>query len=470
MRKLISTLMALLLIGVALPAAAQDAGWPRTVKDGLGTDVTIQAAPQHIITLNLAADETLLPIIGPSRFAAATALSLDPGISNVALLSMQVATHIESASDTEQIIALNPDLVLVASYTDPAILQQLRDAGLTVFATGFPTGFDGVRANTRLLGQVVGAEAAVEDWLKQMDAGIQTVMVSVGEHLTPIRALYLTPGNYTSGKNSTIAAIIQAAGGIDVAAAADVDQSAPVSDEFIIEQDPDVILLSGWTPYDPTFRATFFSNPAFANLKAFTNGHVYIVSDAHMSTVSPFLLEGVRDAAAYLFPGEYPKWPLEVTDAMGKPITLAEKPRSVAFVNVPQDLPDAVRREMDGNDFDLIFADAEDGAIGLEDPAVVFLPIEMASTPNVTGATPTVIRLFGGDSQAAQVANLFLIGDALGQRVAALDAVAQLLNPAPQAEATPDQTQEPQAIPVAPPDMTAEPAPLATPEATALAA
>ncbi len=432
MRKLIPALVALLLIGLALPAAAQTDGWPRTLKDGLGTDVTIQAAPQHIVSLNLAADETLLPLVGPARFAAATAFSLDPGISNVALLSAQVGAHLESASDTERIITLDPDLVLVASFTDPAILQQLRDAGLTVFATGFPTSLDGVRANTRLLGQVVGEEAAAEDWLKRMDADIQAVSDSIGEHLVAVKALYLTPGNYTSGRNSTIAQVIQAAGGVDVAAAADVNQSAPVSDEFIIEQDPDVIFLTGWTPYDPTFRDTFLNNPVFANLKAFQNKHVYIVNDAHMTSVSPFVVEGVRDAAAYLFPGQYPAWPLDLTDATGQTVIVPEKPRSAAFVNVPQSLPDALRQQMDGSDFDLVFADAEDNSMGLDAPAVLFAPLSLATLPGVRGGTtPMVVRLYDGDSQAEQTANLFLIGDALGQRVAALNAVAQLLRPVP---------------------------------------
>ena len=436
MKKLLLALVALLMIGLTPPAAAQDAGWPRTITDGLGAPVTIQAAPQRIVSLNLAVDETLLPIIGPARFAAATAFSLDPAISNVAMLSEQVGAHIVSASDTEQIIALNPDLVIAGSFTDPAILQQLRDAGLTVFATGFAASLDEVRANTRLLGQLVGEEEAVAAAIQRLDDGLAEVMATVGLRERGLTALYLTPGNYTSGRHSTIAEIIQAAGGIDVAAAADVDQSTPVSDEFIIEQDPDVIFLSGWTPYDPAFNDAFLNNPAFAGLKAFQNKQVYVVSDAHMTTTTPFILEGVRDAAAYLYPEAYPAYPLDVVDATGQPVTLAEKPRSVAFVNVPQAVPDALRQQMDGSDFDLIFADAEDGSIGLDAPSVVFAPLSLATLPQVNGSTPTLIRLYDGESQPEQIANLFIIGGALGQRVAALNAAALLLKPAPQPEAT----------------------------------
>src|SRR5262249_14545742 len=161
----------------------------------------------------------------------------------------QVKDTIASSSDTEKIISLNPDIVFVASFTEPAVIQQLRDAGLTVFALGFATSLDDVRANARLLGQAVGEETAVEAALKQMDNDIDAVTQAVGDHYVAKTALYLTPGNYTSGAKSTIADILHAAGVVDVAAAANVDQNNPISDEFIIQHDPDAIFLSGWTPY-----------------------------------------------------------------------------------------------------------------------------------------------------------------------------------------------------------------------------
>src|SRR5688572_20865958 len=104
----------LLLFIFALPAAAQDGTWPRTIVDAQGTEVTIAAPPQRIASLSLAADETLLPMLTPARFVAVTALGKDPAISNVAVLADQVPNAIVSSDDTEQIIALEPDLVIAA--------------------------------------------------------------------------------------------------------------------------------------------------------------------------------------------------------------------------------------------------------------------------------------------------------------------------------------------------------------------
>ena len=170
-------LVALVFVFVfALPLSAQDEGeWPRTVVDGLGNEITIDAPPQNIVSLSLGVDEVLLPLIGPERFAAITALSLDPGISNVAVLASQVDTAIVSSQDTEQIITLAPDLVFVASFTAPEVLQQLRDAGLTVFATNYSVGVDQIRDNVRLLGYVVGEEAGAEALIESMATGTPVI-------------------------------------------------------------------------------------------------------------------------------------------------------------------------------------------------------------------------------------------------------------------------------------------------------
>ena len=170
-----------LLFALALPLAAQDsADWPRTLVDGLGVEVTIDAPPERIVSLSLAVDETLLPLLGPDRFAAVTALSQDPGISNVAVIANQVENTIVSSQDTEQIIALEPDIVFAASFTAPEVLQQLRDAGLTVFATNYAVGLDAIRDNIRLLGQVVGDEAGADLLIETMDADIAAVQQAVG--------------------------------------------------------------------------------------------------------------------------------------------------------------------------------------------------------------------------------------------------------------------------------------------------
>jgi iron complex transport system substrate-binding protein len=421
LKRFLLCLLTLLTLLMAFPAAAQEGQWPRTITDGLGVEVTINAAPQRIVSANLAADEILLPILGPERFAAVTAFGQDPAISNVAIEATQVENVIVAA-DSEQIISLQPDLVIAGSFTDPEIVQQLRDAGITVFSTDYSTSFEAIRSNIRLLGQAVGEEAAAETLIAEMDAEIESVVNAIGAPELAVRAMYLTPGNYTSGVASTISEIITSAGGVDVAAAAGIDQGVPVSDEFIIEQNPDVIILSGWTPYDPTFLDTFFNNPAFAGLSAVQNGRVYVGLDAHMSTVSQFISEGVKDTAAYLYPDLYPVFPVTITDAAGNSITIEEKPQNILVA--PQEETtspqDRILSALPADSFTVSYTGAAASETAID---LAFLTAQDAA--DFSDAAEQVVILYSGNTPAENVANMQLIGDALGERVIALEAIAR---------------------------------------------
>jgi iron complex transport system substrate-binding protein len=399
------------LLIIALPAWAQEEGWPRTVVDANGTEVNIPAPAERIVSLSLAADETLLPALGVERFAAITEFAKDPGLSSVAVLAQAVEETVISAEDTERIISLAPDLVIAASFTSPESVAQLRDAGLTVFVTGYATSFETVRSNARMLGEATGAEAEVEAMLAEMDAEIAAVGEAIGDLELAQRVLFITPGNYSSGVESTIRDIITAAGAVDVAAQAGVNQAAPVSDEFIIEQNPDVILLTGWTPYDPTFVDTFLNNPAFMGLDAVLNGRVYQTFDAHLTTVSPFISEGVKDVAALVYPNRYTPYPLTITDAAGIEHTFSEAPDSILYpgTSVYEWLGLIEAHLPDDTAFRLVEAGGE---------------VAFANAP-MEGVDAEFVRLYHGDTPAEVVANLFLMGDVLDARTAALAAVAE---------------------------------------------
>jgi iron complex transport system substrate-binding protein len=397
----------------AFPAFAQDGEWTRTLVDGLGNEVTIAAPPERIASVSLVSDEVLLSLIEPERIAAVTALALDPAISNVAVQAQDIPNTIVASEDTEFIISLEPDIVFVASFTTPEVVQQLKDAGLTVFATGYPIGFQQIKDNITLLGQAVGAEARAAELVAWMDSEIANVSGIVARD-NIVSALYLTPGNYTSGVDSSISEVIAAANGIDVAAQAGIEQFAPVTDEFIIEQNPDVILLSGWTPWDATFVDTFKNNPAFADLSAVQNDRLYVANDAHLTTVSQYIVEGVKDVAAYLWPEAYPAFPVTVTDAAGSEITIEERPEgAVVIAETNNGLLAELMPYLGAAGVTITFTDA----LALPEGQVIF------STDANLDANEVVV-LYDGDTPAEVVANIALAGDALGERVAALNAIA----------------------------------------------
>ncbi len=284
---------------------AQDAGgFPRTITDGAGNKVTIKTKPEHIVSATLGTDEILFSLVDASRLAAVTANALDPQQSDVVEQAKQIQNHLTTVSP-EIIIALHPDLVFVASYTDAGVVKQLRDAGLTVFLLGNFNNIKDIENNITLVGQVVGDEAQAAKIVDDMETRLKAIAEAI-KGQKPLSVVYYLPQAYSYGPGTTIDDLIIRAGGVNAVTAAGIKEAFPVlSDEFLVTQDPDFILLAGYNSYAPGFVDGFSKNPHFQTLKAVKNKHVVVVDDAHISAVSQYIVDGVSDVAALLYPDVY---------------------------------------------------------------------------------------------------------------------------------------------------------------------
>ena len=85
----------------AAPAAAEattaeSQGFPRTITDGLGNEVTIPQQPQRIVSLTLATDEILLSLVDTARVRGVTYLAGDSMWTNVSEIARQVEHTVQS--------------------------------------------------------------------------------------------------------------------------------------------------------------------------------------------------------------------------------------------------------------------------------------------------------------------------------------------------------------------------------------
>jgi iron complex transport system substrate-binding protein len=274
--------------------------FPRTVIDGLGREVTLNALPERIASVTLGSDEILLDLVGAERLFGVTFFADNPAISNVAGRLAGVE-HTDLTGNAEQLISLNADLVIMASYSDPATVDQLLDADVPVFVlTEFNT-IDEIRENIRLLGQVTGEESRAEYLIREMDSKIETVQRLIADQ-DPVRVLYYEPGGVTYGPGSTVDQIITMAGGINVIADAEMGAYPLINAEFILAADPDVILLGTWFAELDNPLSWFTDDPTFSSLQAVQNGRVYAINDAHLTNVSHYMALGVEDVAHLLYP------------------------------------------------------------------------------------------------------------------------------------------------------------------------
>ena len=289
----------------AAPAAVEEPadsqGFPRTITDGLGSEVTIPQKPQRIVSLTLATDEILLSLVATERVRAVTYLAGDSIWTNVSEIARQVEHTVQS--DPEQIIALEPDLVLAATYNNPDHIKLLRDAGIPVVVVSLFDSVDQVADNIRYVARLTGDEARAEELIAAMEERLAAIEAMAAKAETKPRVLFYTAFGSSAGKGSTFSDIVQRAGGINLGDEALDGPFGEISLEKIVELNPDVIVTDEFSPEDNAeWQENFSNHPALANVNAKKNGRIYTVPARHISTLSHYIVEGVYDVAKLLHP------------------------------------------------------------------------------------------------------------------------------------------------------------------------
>lgn len=282
-------------------APAETAAFPRTITDGTGNEITLEQRPERIVSLTLGTDEILLSLVDPQRVRAVTYLARDSIWTNVSDIAQQVAHTVES--DPEQIIALEPDLVLAATYNNPDHLKLLRDAGVPVVVVALFNSVDQIAENIRFVAQVTGDEARGEELVAAMARRLARVEAAVADVETKPRVLFYSSFGSSAGKGSTFSDIVRRAGGINLGDEALDGPFGEISLEKIVELNPDVIITDEFAPEDNAkWKENFSNHPALANVNAKQNGRIHTVPARHLSTVSHYIVEGVYDMARLLHP------------------------------------------------------------------------------------------------------------------------------------------------------------------------
>lgn len=103
----------------------------------------------------------------------------------------------------EDVIALQPDLVVRSWGGDARALEFYRRMGIETVEIGYASDFVGAAKVTRDIGKALGQEARAAELVEQLDIAMPD---------TGLHALYLTPGGVTAGQGTMVDAIMTAAG------------------------------------------------------------------------------------------------------------------------------------------------------------------------------------------------------------------------------------------------------------------
>ena len=190
--------------------------------------------PQRIVSLNPCAD-AILAEIAPDRLVAVSHYSHDPRAS-----SMEVAKARRwpaTGGTVEEVLALDPDLVVASTFLEPATAKALADLNIPVEMVGIASTPDESAEQVRALATATAADAA-----KLLDR-MPVTQRNPGPDAP--RVLVWQEGGIVAGPNSMVAAMLERAGLANHAAARGLGQGAYLPLEQVLADPPDIVLAAG---------------------------------------------------------------------------------------------------------------------------------------------------------------------------------------------------------------------------------
>jgi iron complex transport system substrate-binding protein len=282
------------------PQGTQVSGdhFPKVLIDQTGRRVVLPRKPERIVSVTLATDEILLALVEAPRLLGVTYLAVDDRLSNMTREAATVPHTVRA--DAEQIIALQPDLVFVASYLRGEFIRLLQAAGLVLFQFHEYNSIAEIQQNIRLIGQVVGEEARAEALVAQMQARLHALAVRLGPIKERPRVLYWGAHGYTAGRLTSLDDLITHAGAENLAATYGIIGPANLSAEQVLAMNPHVILSGSLDQNAQRGMPPALMHPALQGTDAVRLGRVYTIPSRYLVTISQFIVDGVEEFARIL--------------------------------------------------------------------------------------------------------------------------------------------------------------------------
>lgn len=288
--------------GFVLFEGVEGAGgaWRRLAPTGGDAEpVVLPAAPRRVVSQSLASDEVLLEVLEPEQLVAVSGLATDPRYSLAVDAAARVTRKVTSSA--EQILALRPDLVIVASFTTAETVRQLRQVGAPVLQLRRFDSLGAVRENLRVIGFATGTDRRVDRLLERLDrrlAGSVRRVAAVADGRPARVAAW--DGGVVAGAGTIFGDCVELLGAVNHAAEVGLEGWPRVGSETVAAWKLDLLFV----PVDAgAFEETLASvraTPGIGSAVEVSGAHLVPVPRAVFSTVSHHVATLVEQLAAAL--------------------------------------------------------------------------------------------------------------------------------------------------------------------------
>lgn len=198
-------------------------------------------APPRVVSLNPCTDAILLQVADPQQVLAISHYSKD---SHTSSLDLGSAGRFPATRGTvEEVLGLQPDLVLASSFTDPATASAYGRLGLRLERLGIARNVAESRAQIRRIAALVGHRDRGEALIARIDTALAQAAPPPGA--APVPAVVWQSGGIVPGEETLIVDLLKRTGFANHAAGQGLGQADLLSLETLLARPPRVLFVVG---------------------------------------------------------------------------------------------------------------------------------------------------------------------------------------------------------------------------------
>ena len=280
----------------ALPAGAPAGNNPVTITDMAGREITLAEPATRVVALT-AADCEILYALGAGDLLVGRGEYCDYPAAVLEVPSVQSGYE----TNLEQILALEPQVLLMAMMAQPEEhVAALEAAGVRVVVSDAQD-IPGVYTAIEMIGALLGRETEAAGMIDSMKAAFSELAEGAGgdgEKTVYFEVSPLEYGLWTAGADTFMNEIAELLGLRN--AFADVSGWAEISEEQVLERNPDyIVTISMYFGEGPTPVEEILGRAGWQNVTAVKNGAILNLGNNELSRPSYRLVDGAR--ALYQF-------------------------------------------------------------------------------------------------------------------------------------------------------------------------
>lgn len=300
--------------------SATTGGYPLTVLDYFDYETVLETPPERVAVLSGTALNIWYDLGGKSICTSDISENLKlvkEYADEMRQLPMVGAVY---SLDMEAVVAQDADLVITQAGVQTSATQTLRDMDIPVIST-LPRTFDDLVDTYRVFGRILQVEDAAEAKIAALTEERQSYIDQAPAEGKRVVILYLTSNSLSVKLNSSIAGDIATSLGIhNIASDLPPDtigsENTPLDIEYLVEQDPDLVLVTSMIGSNElaveTMEKQFAENQAWQSVTAVAEGRVYYLpQEYYLYNAGPYYNEAVHYMACTVYPeiyGEVSEW------------------------------------------------------------------------------------------------------------------------------------------------------------------